>query len=154
MLTQLVEVAHSLHLWQTDPLLHGELRLKLACLYEARAELKPKRPVTKATSAVKLDVDLHQMYDRQRLLECLYELSGGVECVGRARSWRTEETTGERDGGKEMGVLHAEYMYAMTRVKIKLASTIPPPRKLLMNRVSPTIVILYSVCLFVMLLCL
>ena len=127
MLTQLVEIAHSLQLWQTDALLHGELHLKLAFLYEARAEL---RPVTKATSVVDLDDGRHhQIYDRQRLLECLCELKAGLECVGAARSREMEETRRERDGGKEMGVLHAEYMFAMTRVKVKLATTIPPPRE-------------------------
>ena len=39
-LEQLLEVFHVLELWRVDPLLHGELGYKLACLQEARADLK------------------------------------------------------------------------------------------------------------------
>ena len=31
---------HALELWRIDPLLHGEVCLKLGCLYEAKAELR------------------------------------------------------------------------------------------------------------------
>lgn len=128
LLQLLVEVAHSLHLWQTDALLHGELCLKLACLYEAKADLRQDRHGSKTTSTVMLDEGLLLLYDRKQLLECLDELEQGLKCVQMARARVTEESKGaERD--TEIGVLHAEYMYSVTRVKVKLASTIPPPRE-------------------------
>ena len=131
LLIQLVEVAHSLELWQTDAHLHGELRLKLACLYEAKAELRNEKRVSMATSVAALEEGLTQPYDRQQLLVCLQELELGLECVERARAQTMEENRGggEKDGGEEIRVLHSEYVYAITRVKVKLASTIPPPRE-------------------------
>ena len=70
------------------------------------------------------------LYDRQRLLECVSELEGGLEYMERARAREMEERGGEKEG-EEIKVLHSEYVYAITRVKVKLASTIPPPRELL-----------------------
>ena len=83
-----------------------------------------------------------QLYDRKQLLECLCELETGLKCVQMARAEMMEEDCGarrrERRGrgrkgveqeGAEIVVLHSEYMFAITRVKVKLASTIPPPRE-------------------------
>ena len=147
LLVQLVEVSQSLHLWQTDPLLHGELHLKLACLYEARAEIKghnrrlggsSSRPVSNITLVE--EGGFFQLYDRKQLLECLCELETGLKCVQMARAEMMEEECGarRRRWGRRKGVeqeeaeivvLHSEYMFVITRVKIKLASTIPPPRE-------------------------
>ena len=91
LLIQLVEVAHSLELWQTDAHLHGELRLKLACLYEAKAELRNEKRVSMATSVAALEEGLTQLYDRQQLLVCFQELELGLECVERARAQTMEE---------------------------------------------------------------
>ena len=70
------------------------------------------------------------VYDRKQLLQCLKELELGMECVEMARTRTLEEVMidGEREG-EEIRVLHSEYMFAIKRVKVKLASTIPPPRK-------------------------
>ena len=35
----------------------------------------------------------------------------------------------EEEEGSDLEVLHAEFVFAVTRVRLKLASTIPPPRK-------------------------
>jgi hypothetical protein len=139
----LVEVSQSLQLWQTDPLLHGELHLKLACLYEAKAEIKghdsrlggSSKPVSNITLLA--EGGFSQLYDRAQLLECLSELELGLKCVKMARAEMMEEAackaTRRRKGveqeGAEITVLHSEYMFSITRVKVKLASTIPPPRE-------------------------
>ena len=111
-----------------DAFLHGELHLKLACLYEAKAELRPAR--RNINRGVKLDDGL--LYDREQLLECLKELELGIQCVEGARTRSLEELNVKMEGegeGEEIRVLHSEYVYAITRVKMKLISTIPPPRK-------------------------
>lgn len=129
LLIQLVEVADSLQLWQTDAFLHGELHLKLACLYEAKAERWKRRFTAKPSSTMSLEEGLvSPLYDRQQLLECLKELELGLECVQRARAQVVEERK-RAETGEEIRVLHSEYVYAITRLKVKLASTIPPPRE-------------------------
>ena len=40
LLHQLVTIFHMLGVWQVDPLLHGEVSLKLECLREASADLR------------------------------------------------------------------------------------------------------------------
>ena len=112
-LAQLVDVFHSLELWRVDPLLQGELSLKLATLYEARATLR---------SPHSLDgFDL--LYDRALLLECKTQLERDVYCVEAAR----EGVYGVE--GASLETLHSQFFLAQTRVNIKLASTIPPPCK-------------------------
>ena len=141
LLVQLVEVSQSLQLWQTDPLLHGELHLKLACLYEAKAEIRghdrlggDSKPVSNVTLVD--EGGFFQLYDRKQLLECLSELELGMKCVQTARAemmeeecWATRGRKGVGQEGAEIAVLHSEYMFSITRVKVKLASTIPPPRE-------------------------
>ena len=140
LLVRLVEVSQSLQLWQIDPLLHGELHLKLACLYEAKAEVKGhdklgggSKPISNVTLVD--EGGFFQLYDRQRLLECLSELEQGLKCVQMARAEMMEEGAGGKGrkgvGQEEEGitVLHSEYMFSIARVKVKLASTIPPPRE-------------------------
>ena len=141
LLVQLVEVSQSLQLWQTDPLLHGELHLKLACLYEAKAEVRGhdsrlggSKPVSNIT-LVGGEGGFSQLYDRAQLLECLSELELGLKCVKMARAElmgeeaRRRRRKGVEQEGAEITVLHSEYMFSITRVKVKLASTIPPPRE-------------------------
>ena len=128
-------MSQSLQLWQTDPLLHGELHLKLGCLYEAKAEVKGQNRQGGGGSKTMSNVTLvgegnFQLYDRKQLLECLSELEVGLQCVQMARAEMMEESKkGVGKEGAEIAVLHSEYMFSITRVKIKLASTIPPPRK-------------------------
>ena len=40
LLQQLATIFHMLGVWQVDPLLHGEVSLKLGCLREASADLR------------------------------------------------------------------------------------------------------------------
>lgn len=110
-LAQLVDVFHALELWRVDPILQGELCLKLASLYEAKATLK--------TTSRQLE-GFVLLYDRKLLLECLAQLERDVRCVEVAR---------ECMDGRNLETLHAQFLMAMTRVKVKLASTIPPPCK-------------------------
>ncbi len=111
-LAQLVDVFHALELWRVDPVLQGELCLKLASLYEAKATLKI--PFRQLKGFVLL-------YDRKLLLECLAQLERDVNCVEVARECVEE--------GGNLGTLHTQFLMAITRVKVKLASTIPPPCK-------------------------
>ena len=99
-----------------DPLLHGELCLKLASLYEARAQLR-------ASSHLMQGFTL--LYDRSLLLECLSELERDVRCVEEARSQQSldEKITTDLES------LHAQFLVALTRLRVKLATTIPPPSK-------------------------
>ena len=149
LLIRLVEVSQSLRLWQTDPLLHGELHLKLACLYEAKAEIKGHdrlggagSNVNAATSNLSLGNEsrgFFQLYDRQQLLECLSELEVGLKVVQLARAEMMEEERGRKGAWQEvekLAVLHTEYMFTTTRVKVKLASTIPPPREFIQQKFS------------------
>ena len=136
-------MSQSLQLWQTDPLLHGELHLKLACLYEAKAEVRghdSRLGGSKPVSNIMLvggEGGFSQFYDRAQLLKCLSELELGVKCVKMARAEMMGEEAcragrrrkGVEQEGAEITVLHSEYMFSITRVKVKLASTIPPPRE-------------------------
>ena len=75
-----------------------------------------------------------QLYDRAQLLECLSELELGLKYVKMARAEMMGEEARRRrkrveQDGAEITVLHSEYMFSITRVKVKLASTIPPPRE-------------------------
>lgn len=115
-LAQLVEVLATLELWRIDPLLHGELCLKLACLYEARAQLR-------ATTHLMEGFPL--LYDRSLLLECLSQLERDVVCVEQAR---TEQSLD--DLTTDLESLHVHFLVALTRVRVKLSTTIPPPSKL------------------------
>lgn len=109
-LAQLVDVFHSLELWRVDPVLQGELCLKLATLYEARATLR--------ASQTSLDGFVLQ-YDRALLLECQTQLKRDVCCVEAARE----------EGATKLDTLHSQFLMAQTRVNVKLASTIPTPRE-------------------------
>ena len=132
LLIQLVEVSQSLQLWRTDPLLHGELHLKLACLYEAKAEVKGRDRLGGGSKAVSNNTlvgeGFSQLYDRKQLLEWLNELEIGLQCVQMARAQMMDEGSRLKKEA-EIIVLHSEYMFSIMRVKVKLASTIPPPRE-------------------------
>lgn len=131
-LDQLVEVFHSLEFWRVDPLLLGELCIKLGCLHEAKAQLK--HPNSLSCTLVKLATDDESFvleFDRSQLLVCLAELERGLKCIELAKEdsaldVRPREEK-RREVVTELNVLHAELVYAVTRVRLKLASTIPPP---------------------------
>ena len=124
LLNQLVQVFHILEVWCIDPLLHGELTLKLSCLKEAKAELGHSRRMSRIDT---LEVSQFLLHDRSQLLQCLSELLLGLKCVQCAR----EDEYIDKSGAGEVSdleMLHVEFVHAITRVKLKLASTIPPPR--------------------------
>ena len=135
LLMQLVWIANTLSLWQVDPLLHGRLMLKLCCLYEARAE--PREVLLSA------DPDaLFLTYSRTLLLHCEEECSKSLEYIKRSRRGHSfagdfrhspgSRSDGEGGGGerlyrRHLEELHAEFEYMRLRLKVKLATTIPPP---------------------------
>ena len=135
-LNQLVEVFHSLEVWRVDPFLLGELCIKLGCLHEAKAQLK--HPNSMSCTLVKLPTEDESFileFDRSQLLVCLAELERGLKCVELAKEDNTLDARPRSREGEgrevitELDVLHAELVYAITRVRLKLASTIPPPRE-------------------------
>ena len=65
-----------------DPILHGEVCLKLACLYEAMAEFSQG---TKPVRSPSTEGSILVLYDRQQLLECLNVLEETVRCISYAR---------------------------------------------------------------------
>ena len=120
LLKELVHISHSIELWRTDALLHGGLCLKLCCLHEAKAERRD-------TAAVEANFLFH---DRSQLLHCQEELERGLRCIKLARErCDTAGSDGDDVGGPvtDLCLLHADFIYALTRVQVKLAGTIPPP---------------------------
>ena len=156
LLVHLVTISHRLELWRIDPLLHGELTLKLCCLYEAKAE-----SVDLPCASEPLPEATFLRYNRSHLLECKEECARALDFIKKARQnaplgdgpkrmLRTMDHTAERKGkpeevmagdkGEEKGLggrvrqsglvledLHAELVYVLTRICVKLATTIPPP---------------------------
>lgn len=139
----MVAVSHWLELWQVDTLLHAELVLKHCCILEAAAE--SRHPPSKVDGVPVTFLK----YDRSRLHHCLRELEKAEDFVKRARErearggvssggggggglgGKEEGVVGVPEDGEELkthlAILHAECVYALTRVKVKLASTNPPP---------------------------
>ena len=121
-LIELIFIFETLELWRLDPLLHGEMCLKLCCLQEAKADRSsPPDPLA-----------LFLSYDRCQLLACQAELEKSLHCLEIARqsiSIGGDTLQSESTGGKtsDLMVLHAEFVYSLIRVQVKLASTIPPP---------------------------
>ena len=74
-----------LRLWEVDALLHGELSLKLACLYEAKADRSSKHPPPFSSSSSSSPSSLGLLYDREGLLHCLAELEQGLKSLQLAR---------------------------------------------------------------------
>ena len=132
---QLVRIASVLDLWQVDPLLHGQLMLKLCCLYEARAE--PHEILSTDPNSLFLS------YNRSLLLKCEEECEKSLKCMKNSRqewyftgyfrrhplSVTGEERRGEGESlyRKQMEELNAEFEFTLMRIKVKLATTIPPP---------------------------
>ena len=111
----MVDMAHCLQLWKTHPLLCEELILKLTCLTESSASPPNTSPEEVAVQ-----------YDRATLLKTLTHLNKGMEWVQLARADITNR--GQLDDHNEaLSLLHGELCYVLTRVKVKLAATIPPP---------------------------
>ena len=156
LLAQLVSICHKLELWRVDPLLHGDLMLKLCCLYEARAERKDQiRPIAPLP-----EVAMFLFYTRSHLLQCKEECERALDCIKKSRKSaalsgafdglsgvfnKKDGVTGKKGGGGEMEKekevvkdggsgskmvledLHAEFVYVLMRVQVKLATTIPHP---------------------------
>lgn len=123
LLTELVAVSHMLELWRVDPLLHGEICLKLCCLLECQAENRGVAPPI-------LDGRLVTFlgYHRSRLLGCRQELEEVLAFVqlARQKERRGEGESDLEDCSSSLALLHAECLYALTRIQVKLASTNPP----------------------------
>lgn len=109
-------MAHCLQLWKTHSLLCGELILKLTCFTEASASLSNTSPEEVAVQ-----------YDRATLLKTLTHLNKGIGWIQLARA-DSKANGGQLDErSKELSLLHGELCYVLTRMKVKLAATIPPP---------------------------
>lgn len=132
LLSELMEVSNWLELWRVDTLLHGELCLKHCCILEAKAENRDPPGTVDGKPITYLD------YNRSQLLHCQQELEKAESFIKLAR----EREMRGGFGGKEevagagaaagslstdIAILHAECVYALTRVQVKLASTNPPP---------------------------
>lgn len=133
LLSELVAVSHWLELWRVDTLLHGELCLKHCCILEAKAESRDPPGTVDGVPVT------FMRYDRSQLLLCCQELErvdsfiklareremrggvGGKEEVDGAGAMEGEELS------TDLAILHAECVYALIRVQVKLASTNPPP---------------------------
>ena len=130
LLTELVAIAHTLELWRVDSLLHGELCLKLCCLLECQAENRGEVPPTVDGKLVTF-----LGYHRSQLLTCRRELESTLAFIklaqqkeGRRREGRVRGSEQE-DSCSSLSLLHVECVYDLTRVQVKLASTIPPSGK-------------------------
>jgi len=128
-------MASALSLWQVDPLLHGQIMLKLCCLYEARAE--PQELLLTDPNSLFL------LYDRSLLLKCEKECEKSLEYVKQSRQDRyfigyfCQRPSSENGGDKrceegeglyrkQLEELDAELEFSLMRVRVKLATTIPP----------------------------
>lgn len=99
-LKDVVDVFDSLELWRVDAVLHGSVCLKLACLYEAKAELKPAtKPVTTTITLLSLREEMEGtapvLYDRKQLLECLEVVERALSCISSSRSTEHMDTISE-----------------------------------------------------------
>ena len=117
-----MEVARSLEVWREHPQLCGEMALKLACLSESSATDSPHTHHggvvgTRAHDEVVIP------YDRATLLKTLAQLDTGLRWVGLARA----DSKMPDDSSSSLALLHAELLHAASRVRVKLAATIPPP---------------------------
>ena len=70
------------------------------------------------------------MGDQTELLEARSHLERGLRWIHLSRASRSSR---EKAGGEEererdpVTLMHAELYYALTRVRVKLAATVPPP---------------------------
>ena len=67
------------------------------------------------------------LYDRAQLLKTLSYLDEGLGWVRLARDDREMEERGDQHDIQALALLHSELCYASTRVRVKLAATVPPP---------------------------
>ena len=128
-------VAHWLELWRHDALLHGELCLKHCCILEAGAESRDP-PGTVDNIPVTF-----MAHDRAKLLECRRNLEQTETFIKQAREQAMRVEGGRRPGETvvtfsedddqiaDLAIVHAECVYALTRVQVKLAAASPPPGK-------------------------
>ena len=73
--------------------------------------------------------------DRELLLEAQTHLERGLEWVQLYRATKKKKMEKmeekvekmEEKEGEEVSVLHGELCYVLTRVRVKLAATVPPP---------------------------
>ena len=67
--------------------------------------------------------------DRELLLEAQTHLERGLKWVQLYRATKKVEKMEkmEEKEGEEVAVLHGELCYVLTRVRVKLAATVPPP---------------------------
>ncbi len=124
LLSELVAVADSLELWRVDCLLHGELSLKLCCLLEARAKKQEAPPILDFKPVTFVN------YDRPQLLNCQQELEKVVAFVKASREGEVLERASKgtvKESATDLAILHAECVYTLTRIRVKLASTNLPP---------------------------
>ena len=123
LLSELVAVSHSLELWRMDCLLHGELCLKLCCLLEAKAEKQEAPPTLDGVAVTFMG------YDRAELLSCEQELEKVIAFVKEVHEGGAEEREEEgeegilKDSMTDLAMFHAECVYTLTRIRVKLAST-------------------------------
>ncbi|CAI7994017.1 Cilia- and flagella-associated protein 54 [Geodia barretti] len=112
---QLVDMTDWLGLWRPHPLICGELVMKLSCLKESLASRPYRHTPSGAGEGFAGENDRDVLLETQSLLE------RGLRWTHLFRSSCT--------GGKEdpVAMMHGELCYALTRVKVKLAATIPPP---------------------------
>jgi len=127
-----VLIAHQLELWHVDLPLHAELCPKHCCLLEAKAK---KTDLPGEVEGVPVTFLL---YNRSQLLTCQEELEKTMEFVRLARERRVKGSEGAVEGKSlsenpdaDLAVIHAECLYALTRIQVKLASTNPPPSKII-----------------------
>ena len=75
------------------------------------------------------------LYDRARLLESQSVLQESINdiCMSREK-WRARQLEEQEIEGEDMlAILHAELLFTLMRVNVKLASTIPPSCELVNN---------------------
>lgn len=134
-------VSHMLDLWRIDPLLHGELCLKMCCILECSAKNRKKAGPLESAKLLDSVVATFLKYDRSKLLKCQQELQRALAFIQQAR--HREEKYGDAGGGiggrkgegeledpvSDLAVLHVECIFALTRIQVKLASTCPPKGK-------------------------
>ena len=87
--------------------------------------------------------------DRELLLEAQTHLERGLKWVQQYRA--TEKKVEKMVGEEEVAVLHGELCYVLTRVRVKLAATVPPPgeNSLLSSNMHthlPSTVCVFCVC--------
>ena len=90
--------------------------------------------------------------DRELLLEAQTHLERGLKWVQLYRATEKKMEKMEEKEGEEVAVLHGELCYVLTRVRVKLAATVPPPgeNSLLSSNIHthlPSTVCVLCVCL-------